>query len=282
MSLDLINSNLLNDDLIPNNKYYKNNFYNASGDSESNPEGEAEYENEDYTEYENEESEIGDTTETDLPKFRTLVRNKKLELNTQYGKAHIEKTTREVCVNVPYTKWDSNINCSNVCVKWNWKLECTERKEKCLGGFIGGTRRECANVPYFKWVSGWRKKWREFKRNGGLAELKLQSKGLLPINTPNIIQQPIQAKPSRRFALMAEEAVINPLFLQKAIESSSDEDYNKNEDKPATDYDVVETEKRASNTDNNKILGMPKDIAITVGVVVLALGTFAIIRKIMK
>jgi hypothetical protein len=53
-----------------------------------------------------------------------------------------------------------------------------------VGGFIGGTREEqvCVNVPKLRlvWVSGWRKKWREFKRNGGLEQLKLQAKGLIP------------------------------------------------------------------------------------------------------
>ena len=258
-------------------------YYGADGDSEASAEGEVETENEDYTDYENEETEVeGGVPQADLPRYRDLVRNKKLELKAQYGKAHIERTTREVCVNVPYTNWDSNINCKEVCVKWNLRLECQERKNKCLGGFIGGTRRECTNVPHFSWVSGWRKQWREFKRNGGLAQLKLQSKGLLP-STPT---QPTQPRPTLFGAILTTTAELNPLRSVRKLE----EDVPVNDDDNTTDDDsndditdssrTGKKNKKTSSTTDDKILGMPKDVAIGLGVAVVLIGGFALIRKI--
>lgn len=141
--------------------------------------GESEAENEDSVEYESEASDpslqdADPLDESEMPKFRHLVRAKKLEMKAQYGKAHFQTSTgtKQVCVNVPYTKWDPNINCVKI-----------GKKTKCLGGFIGGTRRECKDIKYpvITWVWGWRKKWREFKKQGGLAQLKRQSQGLDPI-----------------------------------------------------------------------------------------------------
>jgi len=369
MSFDPINNNLLDSSLMANN-YIRNNrygYHNAIGDTEGEAEGEAETENEDYTEYENEEGEVGDTSQTDLPKFRQLVRAKKAEMKSQYGKAHIESTTvrkcatvqvpkvrmvdKEVCVNVPYTHWDSNINCSSVCVKWNLKLECTERKEKCLGGFIGGTRQECktiqvpqayteaeevcVNMPRFKWVSGWRKQWREFKRNGGLQELKMMSKGLLPIEQPTPPPPtyytpppppPQPTEPEQPFdeyqewtcqELSDEYGIIagqtfgnapqsainswikrgcNTKPTQEEVETETEEteteietdDEAEESGKPKKKKKSRKSAKSRPTTskrlpvEENKILGMPKDVAITVGVAVLALGTFMVIRKIMK
>lgn len=124
---------------------------------------EAEYEDEEYTEYENEAGEIPEEefTDEELPKFRHLVRAKKLEFKAQYGKAHLKTWTtserkclgglRDVKGDGKPPFWDPNINCTNI------------------------------NVPHIAWVWGWRKKWREFKQQGGLAQLKMQSKGMAPI-----------------------------------------------------------------------------------------------------
>jgi len=124
--------------------------------------GEQELENEEYTEYENEafgfpEEEF---SETELPKFRHLVRAKKLEYKAQYGKAHIG--SRRECKNVPYPS-----TCYKKVYGVNVPYPCSKNKEVCI------------NIP--TWVWGWRKKWREFKQSGGLAQLKMQSKGMAPI-----------------------------------------------------------------------------------------------------
>ncbi len=126
-----------------------------------NATGEEELENEDSVEYENEEAFIEEGfAPEESPKFRQLVRAKKLELKAQYGKAHLKTwtTSERKCLGGfidkpgdgrgPY--WDPNINCTNV------------------------------NIPHVAWVWGWRKKWREFKQGGGLAQLKMQSKGMVP------------------------------------------------------------------------------------------------------
>lgn len=355
--MDVLNSNLMdnaNENLL-NVKYFEKR-YGAEGDTEAEAEGEKEYENEDNTEYESEESEIGDTSDTDLPKFRTLVRNKKLELKSQYGKAHIETSTvrkcttiqvpkirmidKEVCVNVPYTHWDSNINCKEVCVKWNWKLECTERQNKCLGGFIGGTRQECntvkvpegyteaeevcVNVPRFKWVSGWRKQWREFKRNGGLAQLKLQSKGLYTPPSPQntYTPQPIYFAPtpppepefdeyqewscqdlSNEFGIIAgqtfgtaPQSAINSWvkrgcntkpIVEETEPETTEEEVNETEEteedtqdsKPKPRPKKRTSAKTGKVSTDGKILGMPKDIAIGLGIAVVLIGGFALFIK---
>ena len=139
-------------------------FYNAGGEEET--------ENEDYTEYEGEEAET-DVPQEDLPKFRVLVRNKKLELKAQYGKAHFG--TRRECKNVPFP---------TTCYKQVCAFgKCANVPYPCMKN-----REVCGNIPV--WVWGWRKKWREFKRDGGLAQLKMQSKGLAPIPTPDLTPTP--------------------------------------------------------------------------------------------
>lgn len=205
-TFDTLNANLLDSDLLNIKSKNHNLYYSADGDAE----GEKEYENEESVEDEGEEGQVsGGVPFQDLIRFRQLVRAKKSELKAQYGKAYIDNRStterecktiqvpktrmvdKEVCINVPYTRWDANINCTKVF-----------GKEVCAGGFIGGTNRECRNVPTpqvyteaeevcvnvpklrLVWVSGWRKKWREFKRNGGLEQLKLQAKGLDVSTTP--------------------------------------------------------------------------------------------------
>lgn len=354
--MDVLNTNLMdneNSNLL-NVKYYEK-HYGVEGDTEA--EGEQETEDEDNTQYESEESEIGDSSDTDLPKFRDLVRAKKEELKSQYGKAHIENHSvmerecknvqvpkirmvdKEICVNVPFTKWDSNINCSSICVKWNWKTECTEHQTKCLGGFIGGTNRECKNVPTpegyteleevcinvpkirLVWVSGWRKKWREFKRDGGLAQLKLQSKGLYtpPSSEDNYIPpQPTYTPPqqqqtppepefdeyqewscqelSNEFGIIggqtfgtAPTTAINswrnrncntkPIVDATEPEVTEEESTNVEDSKPIPKTKPKSTAKKTKKISDDKILGMPKDIAIAVGIAVVLIGGFALIRK---
>ncbi len=120
----------------------------------------SESENEDSVEYENELPEE-EFTEEELPKFRHLVRAKKLEYKAQYGKAHLQTKTayKKVCLG----GW--------VDIKGDGK------------GPIWKSDINCTNIPYpqITWVWGWRKKWREFKQAGGLAQLKMQSKGTAPI-----------------------------------------------------------------------------------------------------
>lgn len=140
--------------------------------------GESEAENEDSVEYESEasDSSLQDADpldEGEMPKFRHLVRAKKLELKAQYGKAHLKTWTtserkclgglRDVKGDGKPPFWDPNINCANI------------------------------NVPHVAWVWGWRKKWREFKQQGGLAQLKRQSQGLEPIpsSVPAYVDTPV-------------------------------------------------------------------------------------------
>jgi len=117
---------------------------------------EQELEDEESVEYEGEDTEVG-VPEADLPKFRTLVKNKKLEMKAQYGKGHMKATTKQECNTV--------------------KVPCPTFSQP----FKTCDKRVCVNVPSVQWVWGWRKKWREFKQQGGLAQLKQQAKGLAPV-----------------------------------------------------------------------------------------------------
>lgn len=133
--LELENKNLLSDDFSNLTDNYR--YSNATGD----PDG-----NEDSVEDEGEAAEAGVSSE-DAPKFRKLVREKKLAMKAQYGKGHFVKTTKKTC-------------------------------KKVLG------KERCISTPEVKWVSGWRKKWKEFKNSGGLAQLKQQAKGYVNTGTP--------------------------------------------------------------------------------------------------
>ena len=60
-----------------------------------------------------------------------------------------------------------------------------------------------------KWIPGWRKKWREFKQAGGLAQLKLQAMGEQPIPTaPSIIPPPPPPATSTPFLQNIKPATI--------------------------------------------------------------------------
>ncbi len=87
------------------------------------------------------------------------MRQKKLELKAQYGKGHFSVGE---CGIYPLCIWDcskENNQNKDCCIKRHeWKL--------------------CRDQNRGVWVPGWRRKWREFKRDGGLAQLKLQSKCL--------------------------------------------------------------------------------------------------------
>jgi hypothetical protein len=101
----------------------------------------------------------GGVSDADMPTFRQLVRAKKTELKAQYGKGRFDNKTAY--------------------------------KRVCAGGFVDikGDGKppiwksdiNCTNVPYpeISWIPGWRKQWRIFKRDGGLAQLKMKSRGLL-------------------------------------------------------------------------------------------------------
>lgn len=149
-----------------NNRYANNKFDTVRG---SGPYFKAEG---DEVEYENEESVEPDAedytyeedmSEAQVPKFRQLVRAKKLELKAQYGKAHF--STRRECKNVPTPS-----TCYKTVLGKSVPYPCMKNKEVCI------------TIP--SWVWGWRKKWREFKQSGGLAQLKMVAKGMAPYVPP--------------------------------------------------------------------------------------------------
>lgn len=301
-TFDTLNANLLDSDLLNVKSKNHNLYYSANGDAE----GEVEYENEESIEDEGEESQVsGGVPFQDLIRFRQLVREKKAQLKAQYGKAYIDNRStterecktvqvpktrmvdKEVCINVPYTRWDANINCTKVF-----------GKEVCAGGFIGGTNRECRNVPTpqvyteaeevcvnvpklrLVWVSGWRKQWREFKRNGGLEQLKLQAKGLAPTITPifqpNLVDEQIDNK-------IEDDGITNEDELSET-ETETNEIEDSDEIKPKTKPKRKPKTKKptsvsAKKISSDKIAGIPNEVIIGLAVAFVLVGGYLIINK---
>jgi hypothetical protein len=336
-TFDTLNANLLDSDLLNVKSANHNLYYRADGEAE----GEREFENEDNIEAEGEESQVsGGVPIQDLITFRRLVREKKSQLKAQYGKAYIDNrstTERECktiqvpktrmvdkrqCINVPYTNWNPNINCTKVL-----------GKEVCAGGFVGGTREECTtikvpegyteseqvciNVPKLRlvWVSGWRKKWREFKRDGGLEQLKLQAKGLAPIvPEPEIdiyqnyscqdlsdefgiiaggrfgtadaeaiksfTKRGCQTKPTPTQTDETENETSQEEVLTESEEVSSDEENTGVKPKPKPKKNKKKPTKISSaKISSNKTSGVPNEVIIGLAVAFVLVGGFLLINR---
>jgi hypothetical protein len=304
-TFDTLNANLLDSDLLNVKSKNHNLYYSADGDAE----GEREFENEDNIEAEGEESQAsGGVPFQDLITFRRLVREKKSQLKAQYGKAYIDNrsTTERKCntVQVPYTNWNPNINCTKIL-----------GKKVCVGGFIGGTREEqvCVNVPKLRlvWVSGWRKKWREFKRNGGLEQLKLQAKGLIPPTAEpeiDIYQNYSCQDLSDEFGIIAgrtfgtADADAIKSFNKRNCKTKPQEQVNESEivdgvsDETETEEETdsigkpkikpkrkTKTKKptnvSAKKVSSDKIAGIPNEVIIGLAVAFVLVGGYLIINK---
>ncbi len=220
---------------------------------------------EEITDYEGEESEVsGGVPASDLPRFRDLVRAKKLELKAQYGKGHFknESYTTNECKNVPYP-----------CPTWKEPLKI------CY-------KQVCINVPRIRivWVSGWRKRWREFKQSGGLAQLRQQAKGTAPLNTaPSTTPPPISNPPvGIRNILVAEPigmaTTIAPIFKRGIADSAIKVEEPKPKAEEQTESKPTEetSSQKTTTSEEKKFLGMPFGVGIGVTVVgVAALGFVA-------
>lgn len=133
---------------------------------------------EDMTDWEAEDDASG-VNSADLPTYKDLVKMKKLGMKAQYGKGHFGSKRECKTISVPSTCY------KQVCLGKNCKdvpYPCMKNKEQCI------------MVP--AWIPGWRRKWREFKQQGGLAQLKLQSVGLpIPGSTPDPSSSPTPQEP---------------------------------------------------------------------------------------
>ena len=247
---------------------------------------------EEMTEYESEETEVGGVEQSDLPRFRDLVKGKKLELKAQYGKGRFDnqsKTERQ-CKTIQVPQGYSERVCKNVFGK---QVCANVPKIRMVGQEV------CVNVPSIKvvWIAGWRRRWNEFKRAGGLAQLKMQAKGLAPIvETPIVTETPTPPTPTptptpvnqrAKFLLRGTSRSLKNDIEPKAVvidsevkktnstnDESSKESEKKSESKEAESKDSVET--------SDKILGMPKMVAIGVGIAILAIGGFVVYKKFTK
>lgn len=241
-------------------------YYSADG-------GEQEYEDEENTEYEGEDYE--GVEEPDLPRYKDLVRNKKLELKAQYGKAHFTSERKCQTIRVPqaYTEREcKTIFGKQVCINIP-KVRMVDQEV-------------CAQVPKFVW--GWRKKWREFKQQGGLSQLKMQSKGLAPIISP-ITLPPVTNYPTTTSGLNNPVVGTPNVIPAKTVSTRV---FDKTKTKQSLQGNIIKGKSSASTSESDlgetstskkdKFLGMPKNIGIGVTVVVgsiMIFGAYKLLKK---
>lgn len=189
---------------------------------------------EDDVEYENEEAEVGGVESADLPRFRTLVRNKKLSFKATYGKGHF--------------KWG------------NWD-----------------NKKLTPNTP--RWISGWRRKWRDFKHSGGLAQLKQQAKGLAPVTTTTPV--PVTTTPAP-VQVTSDGVPLNDVVGGRGAGKNAIRPTTVELEKPTTSTSPTgEKGDSSEGVSSDRILGMsPTVFYIALGVVVLVGGfiTYKVIK----
>ena len=268
-------------------------FSSADGD-------EQEYEDEEYTEYENEEAEYeseggDDITAAELPKFRELVRNKKLELKAQYGKAKISVFE---CGIKPL---NPDLAHPNVPCIWDCSKSKHTNKDCCAKNRQQEQKRADQRTKIANWercrsenkgmiVWGWRKRWRDFKRTGGLAQLRMQAKGLTPIptvvsSTPSIVTPPSTIIPNTSSANVINKPLVIKTPIKKLVKSERLDKFGKG--KKGDEEAASSAKENSTETDSleNKFLGMPKKVGIAVAIVgglALAFGGYKLYVKLKK
>lgn len=294
-----LDNELLNADGLDTSvsKRYSQDYSYSSADGES-PDGD-----EESVEYEYEDSEVGGVEPADLPKFRSLVRAKKVALKNQYGKGHFknESSTSRECKTIKVPQGYTDRQCRTIL-----------RKEVCVNvPKVRMVDKEvCVNVPHVKivWVSGWRKKWKEFKQAGGLKDFKAQSKGLAPLTpsvptstptpasapTPTNVASQVTATPKKTFTLITppkntkitdfsnnskinRKAVLDKREQEKNNPSNTSTTKGTDSKSPSEGSEEVE-----STTEKKKFLGMPKAVGIAVviiGVAAIGFGAYKLIKK---
>jgi hypothetical protein len=256
--------------------YSKELYSYADGD-------EQEYEDEEYTEYENEESELGeDIPDAEMPKFRQLVKNKKLELKAQYGKAKISVFECGIKP-LPPDIAHPNVICLWDCSKSkNYSKDCcaknrqqAQKRAEQRDKIAAWERCRTENKGIIVW--GWRKRWRDFKRAGGLAQLRMQSKGLAPIpttttSTPSIVTPPSTIIPNNSTSSTPKKLNLSESKGGKTLASSKLKESN-------VDLSKLKSAIKTDDSSDDKILGMPKGLAIALGVTIVVVGGFFAYKK---
>lgn len=273
-----LDNELLNADGLDTSvsKRYSQDYSYSSADGES-PDGD-----EESVEYEYEDSEVGGVEPADLPKFRSLVRAKKVALKNQYGKGHFknESSTSRECKTIKVPQGYTDRQCRTIL-----------RKEVCVNvPKVRMVDKEvCVNVPHVKivWVSGWRKKWKEFKQAGGLKDFKAQSKGLAPLSpvvpapTPTTNPASVPTPSNVVFSNNSKinrKAVLDKREQEKNNPSSTSTTKGTDSKSPSEEG----SEEVESTTEKKKFLGMPKAVGIAVvvlGVAAIGFGVYKFIKK---
>ena len=284
--LVLLNADGLDESILNTNSIYSN----ADGEDDK------EYEDEENTD--SEPSDEEGVSEQELPKFRSLVRNKKLELKAQYGKAKISIGECGVQPLSPDIKYP-NVLCLWDCSKSkNYDKDCCAKnrqqaQKRAEQRAKIDSWRQCRenNKGLIKW--GWRKKWREFKKSGGLAQLRLQARGQAPIPpppAPTTTPTNTTVAPNVVTASTQPKATVTSLSIPKSVKSlqglTPKKSDVKEKDSETIDKSTVEkTIEKEIETINGKFLGMPKAIGITVAVVgglALVVGGIFLVKKLRK
>lgn len=222
-----------------------NSEYSSSAEGDEFDEG-ADYGNEDVTEPdEADELDTSDLDAEELPKFRQLIREEKLKFKAKFGKAKISMKTKK-------PKW---------CNK-NW----------------------CAiKVPVR--TRGWRFEWKKWKRGGGLAKLKMYAKGLStekpttpaekPTTPPILPPTPPPTAGNTTTTGGRTPRTVPTKDLNDTTQAGSTTDAAKTGGESGAGL------KDAEGGDD-KILGMPKGVAIGVGVALVAVVGFFAYKKFIK
>ena len=190
---------------------------------------------EDSVEDEGEVEEVGGLEESEKPKFRQLVRQKKIDFKAKYGKKR-------------------------------WKV--TQAFKNYQVGDTVSLATALAHPRKTVLSSGWRKQWRDFKKSGGLAQIKQYVKGLrpdMPVTSADFPPSQAGKLPIGNLG----SAVKGQVKTKQGVVSQ--------------DMSQQGDNMRMADTEgDDKILGMNKNLAIGLGVAVLAVAGFFIYKKVTK
>jgi hypothetical protein len=130
--------------------------------------------------------------------------------------------------------------------------------------------RICPKVPKIVRTKGWRFHWKNWKKSGGLAKLKQFAKGEIA-ERPNPTQPPVKppAPPVNPSGTKPGDASSPTNTTRTGVEDKTKTQENAGQD-------------TGGDLGDDNILGMPKPLAIGIGVLILVVGGFIAYKKISK
>lgn len=127
--------------------------------------------------------------------------------------------------------------------------------------------------PKITRTKGWRHHWKNWKRSGGLAKLKQFAKGQIATRPTTPADVTPAAAPSTTSATRPPATVTQKAQLGEGTTTATPTSTQ------SADESVPE---KSAQDDDNKILGMPKGLAIGLGIAILAIGGVVVYKKMIK